>query len=202
MDNSLTKLVFIIDRSGSMYDLQNDTISGYNSFIANQKTINKNTLLTTVIFDHEYIVLHNNVNILSVENITVKECFARGTTALYDAIGSTINKEGNYLNSLSEDCKPSKVVFVIITDGEENASKEFKESQVKEMIQHQTEKYNWEFIYLGANVDSFKNAQSLNIGTYSNYSATSKGVQSTYSVLSSAVNTRNTVTNDDLKGII
>jgi len=126
MKNNLTEIVFILDRSGSMCSLVNDTIGGFNSFIEDQKQEDGEALLTTILFDDQYEILHNGVNIKTVKPMTTKEYSARGMTALLDAIGKTINTVGDRFNKLDEDNKPSKVIFVITTDGQENQSKEFK----------------------------------------------------------------------------
>lgn len=195
-------LVFILDRSGSMKDLQNDTISGFNSLIEKQKKEPGRTIVTTALFDNEYILVHENSDIQDVKELTLKDCYARGTTALYDAIGNTIDKVGLYLHQLPEDQRPKKIVVTIITDGEENASREFTQHQIKEMIKHQTEKYNWEFIYLGANVDSYTNAQNLYINTYSDYTPSSVGTQSVYNVVNTALSKEGKIENSDLRGIV
>lgn len=194
-------IVFILDRSGSMRNLQKDTIEGFNSLIEKQKQETSKATITTVLFDNEYKIIHENVDIKKVKLLTDQDYYARATTALYDAIGITINKVGAYLNSLEESNRPDQVRVVIITDGEENASHEFNKDQIKEMISHQTEKYNWEFIYLGANVDSFKNASSINIGTYSNYTASDIGTQSVYTTMSSVINKEGKIDNSDLVDI-
>lgn len=194
-------IVFILDRSGSMRNLQKDTIEGFNSLIEKQKQETSKATITTVLFDNEYKIIHKNVDIKKVKLLTDQDYYARATTALYDAIGITINKVGAYLNSLEESNRPDQVRVVIITDGEENASHEFNKDQIKEMISHQTEKYNWEFIYLGANVDSFKNASSINIGTYSNYTASDIGTQSVYTTMSSVINKEGKIDNSDLVDI-
>jgi uncharacterized protein YegL len=202
MDDNLKLLAFIIDGSGSMSGLEDDTIGGFNSLIEKQKEELNKSIITTVIFDNEYRMIHENLNIDKIKPLTKEDYFVRGATALYDAIGITIDKIGLYLNSVSEANKPYKVVITIITDGLENASKEFTESKIKEMIKHQTEKYNWEFIYIGANVDSFKNSSSLNINTYANYTASTVGTQSVYNTINRALSKSEAITNEDLKGII
>lgn len=202
MDIKSKLIIFILDRSGSMRNLQKDTIEGFNSLIEKQKIEKSETTITTVLFDHEYKLIHENIDIKEVKLLTDHDYYARGTTSLYDAIGITINKVGAYLNSLEESKRPGQVRVVIITDGEENSSREFNKDQIKEMISHQTEKYNWEFIYLGANVDAFKNASSINIGTYSNYTASDIGTKSVYTTMSSVINKEGTINNSDLDGIL
>ena len=173
MKENLTEIVFILDRSGSMSSLTTDTIGGFNSFIDTQKQEDGEAILTTILFDDQYEILHNGVDIKTVKPLTSKEYSARGMTALLDAIGKTINTVGERLNKTNEDDKPSKVIFVITTDGQENSSKEFTQSKVKEMIEHQTNNYSWQFMFLGANIDAVSTAQSFGIsGQFaSNYTA-------------------------------
>lgn len=180
MNNNLTEIIFILDRSGSMASLAGDTISGYNAFIANQKNQNGEANLTTILFDNHYEILHDGVNIKNVKPLTENDYFTRGMTALYDAIGKTINSVGERLNKTPEDERPGKVIFVITTDGYENASKEFSANVVKNMITHQKDKYSWEFIFLGANIDSESVGNSIGIDESRsiNYTPTSKGVGS------------------------
>jgi len=161
MNNDLAEIVFILDRSGSMQGLEDDTIGGFNGFVQKQAEIGP-TLLTTVLFDDKYEILHNGVNATGVV-LTSGEYFTRGTTALLDAIGKTINDVGIRLNDTPEEQRPGKVIFVITTDGQENASREFSYAQIKQMITHQGEKYNWEFIFLGANIDVAEEGGRLGI---------------------------------------
>ena len=189
MKEKLTEIVFILDRSGSMSNLTNDTIGGFNSFVETQKQEDGEAVLTTVLFDDQYEVLHDGVDIKSVEKLTNKQYFARGMTALLDAIGKTINTVGERLSKTEENDKPSKVIFVITTDGQENSSREFTQAKVKEMIELQTNQYNWQFLFLGANIDAVDTAQNFGIqGQFaSNYTASSVGTDSLYSTLSKSV---------------
>lgn len=203
MKKNRKHISLVVDRSGSMIKLQESTINGYNTFIKTQQDDKDvETTVSTLLFDHEYIQLHDKMNVKNIKKITSNDYWARGMTALYDALGKAIIETGKYLSSLKEEDRPSKVIFVVITDGNENSSKEFTENQVKEMIKHQTEVYNWEFIYLGANVDAFSNASKLNIGTYSNYSASADGTRSVYTTLGNVAKKRGTINNSDLKGIV
>src|SRR5690554_1640502 len=149
MGSNLTEIIFLLDRSGSMGGLENDTIGGFNAFIEKQKQMNGKTIVTAVLFDHEYQLLWNGIGAEDAK-LTSKEYYVRGTTALLDAVGKTILDVGRRLLTLPEEERPDKVIFVITTDGMENASREFTHQKVKELIKHQQERYNWEFIFLGA----------------------------------------------------
>ena len=197
MKKNLTEMVFILDRSGSMQSLTDDTIGGFNSMIDGQKKEDGEAYVTTVLFDDNYEVLHDHVDIQKVSPITTKEYYARGCTALLDAIGKTINSIGSRLCATPEDERPDKVMFVITTDGFENASKEFSKSTVKEMIEHQQEKYSWTFMFLGANMDAVKEAESIGISANyaTNYTYTTQGVRDSFITLS---NTTKSVRTDSL----
>jgi len=189
MKENLTEMVFILDRSGSMSNLTKDTIGGFNTMIENQKKEDGDAVLTTVLFDDMYELLHDGVNIQDVKELTNKEYYARGMTALLDAIGKTINTVGERLSKTKEENRPSKIIFVITTDGQENSSKEFTQKQIKEMIEHQTNTYNWQFMFLGANIDAVSTAQSFGIsGQFaSNYTANSRGTDALYTSVSKSV---------------
>ena len=181
MNQDLTEIIFILDRSGSMSGLENDTIGGYNGFIKKQAEIGE-TSLTTVLFDDKYEILHNGVKAKDVV-LTDKEYYTRGCTALLDAVGKTINDVGNRLSETVEARRPGNVIFVITTDGLENASKKFTYSKIKDMIKHQTEKYSWQFIFMGANIDVAEEGEKLGIDADSlcRFSATSAGVAKMFS---------------------
>ena len=153
MKTNLTELVFILDRSGSMDGLESDTVGGFNSMLSKQQEDDDECRLTTVLFDHEYEILHDRIDIKAVSPITEKEYFVRGQTALLDAIGRTINKIGNTQKQTAEEYRAEKVLFVITTDGMENASREYTHDKIKSLIERQKTKYGWEFIFLGANID-------------------------------------------------
>lgn len=189
MKDNLTEIVFILDRSGSMQALTEDTIGGYNAFIEEQKKQDGEANLTTVLFDDRYEVLHDSVNIKDVKPLTNNEYTARGMTALMDAVGRTINSVGDRLSKMDEADRPSKVIVVITTDGMENASTEFTKKQIKDMITHQTEKYNWQFMFLGANIDAASEAQSIGISPQfaSNYCYTKVGTDALYKTMSKTV---------------
>lgn len=163
MNKNLTEIVYILDRSGSMSGLAKDTIGGYNSFLENQKKEEGEAVVTTVLFDNNYDMVHDHVDIKKVQPLTSKEYFARGTTALLDAIGKTINHIGNRHKYALDSEVPGKTIVVITTDGFENASREFNYDKIKSMIEHQKEKYGWEFLFLGANIDAVKTANQFGI---------------------------------------
>ena len=164
-------IIFILDRSGSMSGIEEDTIGGFNSFINKYKK-NKETKVTTVLFDDQYEVLYEKKPITEVKKLTPKEYYVRGCTALMDAIGKTIN-------SLDKKTKDNKVLFVITTDGLENASHEYDKKKIKKLIEKHS---NWEFIYIGANIDSYSEAQQLGIRSTNtaNYSKSKKGVKTLF----------------------
>lgn len=182
MKKDLAEIIFILDRSGSMSGLESDTIGGYNSFLSAQKKVEGEAQVTTVLFDDKYELLHDGVDIKNVKPITEKEYFARGTTALLDAIGKTIINVGIRLTNIPENERPSKVIFVITTDGQENASREFTYKKIHEMITEQQDKYSWEFIFLGANIDAAKEAENLGIKSSraANYVADARGTDVMY----------------------
>lgn len=185
MKKDLTEMVFILDRSGSMFSLANDTIGGFNSMIENQKTKEGEAFVTTVLFDDQYELLHDHINIKEISSINHDEYFARGTTALFDAVGKTINTVGARLSSTPEEERPEKVIVVIVTDGLENASKEFTRETVKNMIEHQQNIYSWTFIFLGANMDAVQEATSFGVrASHSHtYAANSASTASVYSAI-------------------
>ena len=187
--NNIVDVVFILDRSGSMGGLESDTIGGFNSMLEKQRKIQGKAFITTVLFDDQYELLHDRVNIAKVNNITEKEYFVRGSTALLDAIGKTIAKEKAIQDTLGKNEKADKVLFVIITDGLENASKEYNSSTVKKLIETQKEKYGWEFLFLGANIDAIETANTIGINAERavNYKSDSIGTKKNYDTLNKAV---------------
>lgn len=188
MKKGLTELVFILDRSGSMSGLEADTIGGFNSMLAKQKQIDGECRITTVLFDNCYELLHDRIDIRAVSPITEKEYQVRGTTALYDAIGRTIHKTGNAQKRTAADYRAEKVLFVIITDGMENSSKEYSGARVRELIENQKAKYNWEFIFLGANIDAVETAGGLGIAPDRavDYIADSEGTRLNFDAMAEA----------------
>lgn len=169
-------IVFLLDRSGSMYSFTEDTIGGYNSYLENEKK-NNNTRITTILFDDQYEILHDRVMIGEVNNITNKEYYTRGCTALYDAIGKTITQ--------LEHKKVDKVLFVITTDGLENASCEYNKNSVKDLI---AKHKNWEFMYIGANIDSYNEGTKIGIkkDNIANRSNSKEGMAKMFRALSKA----------------
>lgn len=158
MKKDLTELVFILDKSGSMSGLEKDTIGGFNSMLAKQKALDGACRITTVLFDHCYTVLHDRIDIQAVSPMTEKEYYVGGSTALLDAVGTMIQKLANVQKNTAEKYRADKVLFVIITDGEENSSRKFSADMIKAMIKREEEKYGWEFIFLGANIDAVQTA--------------------------------------------
>ncbi|WP_280772298.1 vWA domain-containing protein [Salipaludibacillus daqingensis] len=181
MNKQVSEIVFLLDRSGSMAGLEGDTIGGFNAFVKKQCESEGKTVLTTVLFDDDYEILWNGVDANSVK-LTKKEYYVRGTTALLDAVGKTILDVGYRLSKTEEEQRPDKVIFVITTDGMENASFEFTREKVKELINHQREKYNWEFLFMGANIDAVKEADHIGISNDNAFSfdASSDGVSLMY----------------------
>ena len=186
MNNNLIQIAFVIDKSGSMSHLVDDTVGGFNAFIEKYQNESIDGLLTVTLFDDKYRFLHDQANLADAKPMT-RDAYMEGgmgCTALYDAVGATIDHVGQRLAAMNEEDRPGKIMFVVTTDGCENSSQKYSVSKVKEMIQHQTEKYSWEFIFLGANLDSEKTAESIGIGASRamNYSATAKGVEAVYTL--------------------
>ena len=188
MKKNLTEIIFLLDRSGSMRGLESDTIGGFNAFIESQNQLEGETIVTSVLFDDKYEILWNGIDASKVK-LTEKEYYVRGCTALLDAVGKTILDVGARLSKTDEDERSSKVIFVITTDGMENASREFTYEKVREFIKHQQEKYNWEFIFLGANIDAAKEANNIGIGMDNayNFESSKDGVEKMYCMVSKVV---------------
>ena len=189
MKQGLTELVFILDKSGSMGGLESDTIGGFNSMLQKQKAVDGECRITTVLFDNNYELLHDRIDIRAVAPITEKEYYVGGSTALLDAIGKTIHKVGTAEKHTADDYRAEKVLFVIITDGQENASREYSSDQVKAQIERQKKEYGWEFIFLGANINAVETAKRFGIARdrAQNYHADADGVELNFRVMSDAV---------------
>ena len=185
----MTELVFILDRSGSMSGLESDTIGGFNSMLAKQKKEPGECLVSTVLFDNETEVIHDRVPLGNVPSLTEKEYFVRGCTALLDAVGGAIHHIGNVHKYARPEDRPERTLFVITTDGLENASRRYNYEQVKAMIERQKEKYGWEFIFLGANIDAAKEAARFGISADRavRYQCDSEGTALNFEVISEAV---------------
>lgn len=186
MKKDRAELIFILDRSGSMSGLESETIGGFNGMIEKQRTEPGEAFVTTVLFDNAYEIVHDHVNIKDVKPLTNKIYFARGTTALLDAIGRTVNEVGARLAGTPEEERPDSVIVAITTDGRENASREFTKAKIKEMIEHQQNKYSWKFMFLGANIDAVHEASDLGINAkYArNYTNSGVGVGTVYGAMS------------------
>lgn len=193
-----TEIIFVIDKSGSMSRLTNDTIEGFNGFVESQKDDTKTTL-TTVLFDTSWKILHDGVDVYEVSPMTNKDYIAGGGTAMLDAIGDTINRVQDRHDELGAE-KPEKVLFVITTDGEENSSRKFTKAQIEKMIKHQTNGHGWEFMFLGANMDAVKEAASIGISNDRSisYDWTARGTDALYSTVTAAACATKSCTIDSL----
>jgi len=180
------ELVFVLDRSGSMYSIREDAIGGFNRFLADHKAVPGDAKFTLVLFDHEYIKPFNRVALGEITELTDATYVPRGSTALLDAVGQTIDDLGNAYSH--DNHKPEKVIFVILTDGEENASHKYSREAVAQRIDHQTKKYGWEFVFLGANFDAFSYGGLLNIPIKNThqYTADAIGTRKAYAFASSS----------------
>lgn len=189
MKKNLTEIVFILDRSGSMAGLEKDTIGGFNAMIQKQKKEPGEALVSTVLFDTDNQVIHDRVPLTEMAPLTEKEYFVRGCTALLDAVGGAIHHIGNVHKYAREEDRPEKTLFVITTDGMENASRSYSYDRVKAMIQRQQEKYGWEFLFLGANIDAAEEAGRFGINPEcaADYHADSQGTEVVYATVCQAI---------------
>lgn len=188
MKKDYTKIVFVVDRSGSMNSIANDVIGGYNKFISDQKALKHGTCdVSFYQFDTLYEIVYENTPIEFVKDLDKNTFVPRGYTALLDAVGNTIKNVGNHLEKLQESERPEKVLIVIITDGNENSSHTYTWDQVKKSVEHQTNVYNWQFTYIGANQDAWSVGENLGIarGASLTYAANSKGSADMFASLSS-----------------
>lgn len=189
MRKGLTEIVFILDRSGSMSGLEADTIGGYNSLIEKQKKEEGEAYISTVLFDDTCEVLHDRISLEQIQPMTDKEYYVRGCTALLDAIGGAIHHIGNVHKYAREEDRPEKTLFIITTDGQENSSKRYSYEKVKHMVERQKEKFGWEFLFLGANIDAVAEAGRFGIKANRavNYHSDREGTEVNYKALSKAV---------------
>lgn len=189
MRKNLTELVFILDRSGSMSGLERDTIGGFNSFIEKQKKEEGECLVSTVLFDDYPDVIYDRVPLNKIEPMNDKQYFVRGCTALLDAVGGAIHHIGNIHKYAREEDRPEKTIFIITTDGMENSSRKYSYQKVKDMVERQREKYDWEFIFLGANIDAVEVAGRFGVreDRAVRYECDGEGTELNFSVLANAV---------------
>ena len=186
MKKNFTELIFILDRSGSMSGLESDTIGGFNAMIEKQKKAEGEALVSTVLFDNVSEVIHDRVNIMDIRPMTDRDYTVGGCTALLDAIGGAIHHIGNVHKYARQEDVPEHTMFVIITDGMENASRFYRSERVKQMIERQKERYGWEFLFLGANIDAVETAGRFGIGA-DRYHSDRLGTRLNYEVLSEAI---------------
>ena len=189
MKNNITELVFILDRSGSMAGFEADTIGGFNATIEKQKKQDGKVYVSTVLFDNESKVIHDRVDISEIKPMTCEEYQVGGCTSLLDAIGGAIHHIGNVHKYARAEDVPEHTIFIITTDGMENASYRYSSREIKEMIERQKEKYGWEFIFLAANIDAVETAERIGIRREraANYRQTKKGVEKSYFAMSEAI---------------
>ena len=202
MKKGLTELVFIIDRSGSMGGLESDTIGGFNAMLKEQQAVEGEAVVTTVLFDDKYELLHDRIDIRAVSPLTEKNYTVGGNTALLDALGKTIRKIRDVQEHTAENYRAEKVLFIIITDGEENASREYSAERIKARIEYQKQKYGWEFVFFGANMDAVLEAGKLGISAEyaQNYCADASGTSTAYTAMS-AISTAYRGGNSSLGGM-
>ena len=189
MKKNLTEVVCILDKSGSMSGLERDTIGGYNSMIEKQKKEDGEAYISTVLFSDYSKVIHDRVSVDKIEPMTEKEYYVDGCTALLDAVGDAIHHIKTVHKYVREEDRPEKTLFIITTDGQENSSKRYSYDKVKKMVEHQKEKYGWEFIFLGANIDAIAEAGRFGINQEMavNYNCDEVGISTSYMAPSEAV---------------
>lgn len=191
MKNNTTELVFILDRSGSMSGFESDTVGGFNAMLAEQRRKEGTVYVSTVLFDNESEVIHDRVPIEEVRAMTEKDYRVGGCTALLDAMGDAIRHIRNIHKYARKEDVPEHTVFVITTDGMENASRTYSAARVKDMIEEQREKHGWEFIFLAANIDAIETAESIGIRRErsANFHQDNDGVKACYKAMSAAITT-------------
>ena len=189
MRKNLTEIVFILDRSGSMAGLEADTIGGFNSLIEKQRREEGEAIISTVLFDNFSEVIHDRVPLNKITEMTRDEYYVRGCTALLDALGGAVHHIGNVHKYAREEDRPEHTLFVITTDGMENASRRYSYEEVRRMIERQKEKYGWEFLFLGANIDAAKEAARFGIreDRAVNYHCDSEGTALNYEVVAETI---------------
>ena len=189
MRKHLTEMVFILDRSGSMHGLEGDTIGGFNTMLEKQKNLEGEVLISTILFDHESEVLYDRIDVQSISAMTERDYTVRGSTALLDALGGAIHHISTIHKYARAEDRPERTLFIITTDGLENASRNYSREKVKRMIEHQKNNYGWDFLFLGANIDAIETAGHFGIdATYSvNYQCDSQGMALNYEVVSEAI---------------
>jgi hypothetical protein len=184
---NFTSINVVLDKSGSMGSLTQDTIGSFNQFLTEQKEVPGEAAFTLCTFDDDYRLVHDFVKLGTVPDLNTKSYRPGGNTALLDALGSTINSVGAKLAAMPEDERPEKVIFLVVTDGEENCSRRFTKEQIKSMVEHQRDVYKWEFVFIGANIDAFHAGQSFGFSAQNSvgYNATKGGTHQLYSSISS-----------------
>jgi uncharacterized protein YegL len=194
MKENLTAIVVIMDKSGSMAGLTLDTIGSFNQFLSEQKVVPGEAVFSLCTFNTDYSLVHDFLPLQSVSELTNKTYHCEGGTALLDAMGTTIDSVGSKLNAMPEQDRPSKVVVLVITDGEENSSKHFSLEQIKAKVALQTDTYNWQFLFFGANIDAIKAGVSLGVASHNslNYEASAIGTRSVYNTASASISSYRT----------
>jgi hypothetical protein len=189
MKKDFVEMVFILDRSGSMGGLEKETIGGFNAMIEKQKHVEGEALVSTILFNHDIRVLHSRNIIKEIKTMTKEEYFVGGTTALLDAIGRSIHEMVSIHKDMPEEHRPEKVIFVITTDGMENASRKYSYDSIRSLIHRQKEKYGWEFIFLGANLDAIHEANKLGIkpDRATRFHSDKQGTSLNYEVMNEAI---------------